>query len=75
MSAVGGKMGPDLTRLDPLKFTPTEYGQAIAPDELLDYEFVPQGKYGRDGSFYIVQDQPLPMTILALMPEFVKGGL
>jgi len=71
---VGGKIGPTLDNMDDLKFTPEEYGVAIAADQTLDYEFIPPARFDRDGSLYIQQDQPLPMSILALMPEFTVGG-
>lgn len=64
---VGGKMGPALTYCDALRFTPSVYGEAIQPSSILDYEFVFPAGYDRDGSVYVIQDQCLPMTILALM--------
>lgn len=72
---VGGQIGPSLDYMDSLKFTPETYGQPITPEEIQDYEFLPPGNYSSDGSFYIVQDQPLPMTVLALMPEFTIGDV
>ncbi len=72
---VGGKIGHELALMDALKFTPDVYGEAIIPEELLDYEFTPPAGYDRDGSFYIRQDQPLPMTVLAIMPSFIVGGM
>lgn len=72
---VGGSVGPALDYLDALKFTPDTFDIAIDPQDVLDYEFVPPANYSRDGAFYVVQDQPLPMTLLALIPEIVVGGL
>ena len=34
-----------------------------------DYEVKFNRGYGRDGQIYIRQDQPLPLSVLALIPE------
>lgn len=65
---IGGEYGPKPDYLDPLKFIPETYGepiQAFTGDIKVTF---PAG-YSEDGSLYIVQKQPLPMTILALIPE------
>ena len=74
-ATVGGRIGSDPDYTFPLKFTPDTWGEAIDPKETEDYEFIPPGNYARDGSFFIIQDQPLPMTVLALIPEFSVGGM
>jgi hypothetical protein len=35
---------------------------------------IPAG-FSRDAQFYIVQDDPLPATILSLIPEYVLGDV
>lgn len=69
-STVGGKVGPKTSKLISLKFTQEYYDQAIPPFSG-DYDFIPQTGYDTDGSFYVKQDQPLPMTIIALIPDIV----
>jgi len=31
------------------------------------------GSWNKDGRVYIIQDQPLPMTVLAIIPEMEVG--
>lgn len=67
-SSVGGKYGPDLNNLDPIKYTPDLYGNAVPPFTG-DRSVFPLSRYSKDASFYLVQDQPLPMRILAIVPR------
>ena len=39
-----------------------------------DKEVYTGGSYDGDGSFFIVQDQPYPLNVLALMPELTTHG-
>ncbi len=67
---VGGKIGPDKTRLEPMHFRPTSGAMGAPPavwsgDKTVKF---PKG-WDRDGLLAIVQDQPLPMTVLMVVPE------
>lgn len=68
---LGGKVGPSLERLDPLAFRYGHHplGQAV-PLYSGVIEPIPfEGDYELEGNIYIVQDQPLPMTLCAVLPE------
>lgn len=70
---VGGKYGQEITDLFPFKYTPEKYGEAIQP-QTGRYPVSIQTKDLPDGTFYVVQDQPLPMTILAIVAKFAVTG-
>lgn len=72
-STVGGKYGQEKSDLIPFKYSPDKYGQAIEPYTGRKDASLPTRDLS-DGTFYVVQDQPLPMTILAAMVEFSAGG-
>ncbi len=70
---LGCKVGPNENNLSPVPF---RYGRDplgsppplfTGISEPIDFE----GDYEKDGTIWIVQDQPLPMTVCALMPELV----
>ncbi len=63
---VGGKIGPDTSNLDSIV-----YREAGEPGEEFPYftgdiEISLPGGYSRSGDIVVRQDQPLPMTVLAL---------
>jgi len=63
----GGKVGPDTDNLKPIKF-----GTGVQPDLFTgdkDIEF--GGNWGNEATISIVQDQPLPMTVLGLVPHLM----
>lgn len=63
--SIGAKAGPDT---DNLKIIP--FGTGVQPELFTgDKEFEMGGDWGTEPTISIVQDQPLPMTILALVPE------
>ncbi len=68
---LGGKVGPDEDTLETIGFrTATDtYGN---PPALFtgDKEIVFPGGWDTEAKITIVQDQPLPMTVLAVMPRF-----
>jgi len=69
---LGGKIGPDETHLEPVYFRSpsTPMGQspgAWSGDKTVNF---PKG-WNRDGILTIVQDQPLPMTVLLIVPHLV----
>jgi hypothetical protein len=51
--------------------TPVPLFTGDIPKDLPGFSF-PSG-WGKDGDILIVQDQPLPLTVLAVMPEFVTN--
>jgi hypothetical protein len=67
---LGVKHGPDSTRLDIIPFRSSADEQDQAPALFTgdkEVEF-PRG-WDKDGYITLVQDQPLPLTVLAIMPE------
>jgi hypothetical protein len=67
---VGGKVGPDADTLDPLIYR--EGGDAMdtaVPLFTGDVEVEWDGEYSSDSTLLFRQDQPLPATVLALMPH------
>lgn len=67
---LGGKYGPDADNLSTITFrTASNPMDSSAPlrdeDFILDFD----AAYDTEGRIYVRQDQPLPMTILALAPE------
>ena len=71
-NTLGGKVGPDEDHLEPVYFrkASTPMGQsagAWSGDKVVNF---PKG-WNRDGVLTIVQDQPLPMTVLMVVPELV----
>jgi len=68
LNTVGAKVGPDVGNLDRIPFRDS----SMSMDEAVpmfngDKEvFFPSG-YDNDARVYIQQDQPLPMTVLAVM--------
>lgn len=73
--SLGLKVGPSLAKLSRPKTRDSSMPSGTAPplftgDVVID-DF--DGNYGEDAPLYFVQDDPLPMTILALMPEVVTN--
>lgn len=69
---LGGRIGPDETRLETVFFrsSATPMGQsqgAWSGDKSVNF---PHG-WNRDGVLTVVQDQPLPMTVLLIVPTVV----
>jgi hypothetical protein len=65
----GGKIGPRLDYLDDIETT--DY--STATNYSGDVKGIFQARFNQDASFYISQDQPLPMTLLALFIEVNMG--
>lgn len=69
-NTVGGKMGVDEDQLDTIPFRSTgDRMDAAVPLFTGDKLIKMPGSYNRDGRIWIEQDQPLPMTVLAIMPQ------
>ncbi|MCJ2165539.1 MULTISPECIES: hypothetical protein [unclassified Pseudodesulfovibrio] len=67
---LGGRIGPDAANLEPVysRSPATPMGQspgAFDGDKIVNF---PKG-WGRDGLLTIVQDQPLPMSVLLIVPH------
>jgi hypothetical protein len=67
----GGKIGPLTTRLDALVKKDVDYGNSS--NFTGDVKAVFPKDYNADSSFFIVQDEPLPMTVSALFIEIDSG--
>ena len=67
---LGLKYGPSSEKLDTLTFRKTSDKMGVAPPYLDDdtRELLWNEGYTKAGRMYFRQDQPLPMTILAVMP-------
>jgi hypothetical protein len=69
---VGAKCGPSLTKLDIVPFRTTSdtldqpVSTLLAGDKALEFD----GDYGSDFIF-VKQDQPLPLSVLAIFPTLV----
>lgn len=72
-NSVGCLVGPDVDRLDEIPEMRTSYGTAIALFSG-DKAITIQGSYTRGGHLYVRQPYPLPITVLALMPDVSIGG-
>lgn len=68
--SLGCKVGPDEDHLDTIYFRGmTDPMDSPPPLYTGDHSIPFSGPYSRDGDILIVQDQPLPLTILAIMPQ------
>ena len=71
---LGGKVGADNEHLEPVYFLTTKalLGQALKPwsgDKRVKF---PKG-WDKEGAVCIVQDLPLPMSVLLIVPEVVQN--
>lgn len=71
-NTLGGKIGPDETHLEPVYFRSPSTPMGKSPgawsgDKTVNF---PKG-WSQDGILTIVQDQPLPMTVLLIVPHMV----
>ena len=64
--SVGGKYGTSLAELYDFPFTPEQWGEACVPFSG-DIDCTPGGGQDTDTGFYIVQDRPLPMQVVAIV--------
>lgn len=72
----GGKVGVDGGQMDEIMYRSTSDPMDAAPALFSgDTETIPfPGGYETDGRITVVQDQPLPMTIVAIMPTLTVQG-
>ena len=75
-SSLGGKVGPGPTNLDLIQYrTLNDFMNEVPPLLTGDTDvFAFPGGYETDGRIWVVADQPLPMTVIALYPEMETQG-
>jgi len=69
---LGGKIGPDEDHLEPIYFRSpsTPMGRSFGPFSGDKYVLFPKG-WTREGLLTVTQDQPLPMTLLLIVPTSI----
>ena len=68
LDTVGAKVGPDANNLDRIPFRDSSMSMDEAVDMFDgDKEIIFPAGYDNDARVFVLQDQPLPMTILAIM--------
>ena len=72
---VGVKVGPSLTDLETIPFRTTSSDLSSPVETLLagDKEIEFRDDYNTDGFIFIKQDQPLPLSVLAIYPTIVTS--
>jgi hypothetical protein len=72
--SLGGWYGPDLDHMREIKYgLPAQYGQT--PSWITgDKDLTMSPSWNKDGQIVIQQRDPLPMTLLALIPDVIPGG-
>lgn len=69
-SSLGFKYGTDLANLDEQSFRDSEGEMDVSPDIISGDMIVDLSMdYTLTGQFYVVQDEPYPLNLLALMPD------
>ena len=72
---VGAKVGPSLSKLETIPFRTTTdpldtpVSTFLAGDKEIEFD----GDYESDGFIFVKQDQPLPLSVLAIYPELVTS--
>lgn len=66
--SVNCKVGRDVDNLEPVTFNSGNV--AVDADAYVDFP----GTFERQGTILVVQDQPLPLSLIALVPEFTVFG-
>ena len=74
LASMGGKYGTDLLSLDELDLIPADHDMdAVAPAFTDDIEVAFDGEWNTDAKVFVVQDDPLPLTVLSLNRKLQKG--
>jgi hypothetical protein len=74
--SLGMKIGPDANSLTPVYFRTSDDPMNEAPAFFSgDKRTLFRGGYRRKGTMLIRQDQPLPLTVLAIIPQLVTNDL
>ncbi len=63
----GGKYGPDVDHLKQIPWGTGKQPELISDDVQLEFE----GSWDNEATLCIVQDQPLPMTVIGIVPEVI----
>jgi hypothetical protein len=67
---LGGRVGPSFSTMDPLKYRSPATPVGAAPSLFTgDIEFTMPARYDTDGYVCVEQNQPLPMTVVAIRPK------
>ncbi len=70
LETLGGKMGPTETEVDEILFRSSGDAMDQAPPTFTgDKELPWRGGYEKDGFIWYVNEQPLPVTVVAIMPQ------
>ena len=72
---VGAKVGPTLTDLEtvPFRTTSSPMGQPVSTLIAGDKQVEFRDDFNSDGFIFVKQDQPLPLTVLAIYPTLVTS--
>ncbi len=75
-NSLGGKIGPSATNLDQIVYrTGNDFMDEVPPTLTGDTDVIAfPGGYETDGRIWVVADQPLPLTVVALYPELETAG-
>jgi hypothetical protein len=75
-NSLGGKFGPSESRLDLIPYRiGSDYMDEVPPTLTGDTDVLAfPGGYETDGRIWVVADQPLPLTVVALYPELETAG-
>jgi hypothetical protein len=72
LDTLGGKMGPSETEVDEILYRSSANPMdAAVPVFTGDKELLWRGGYEKDARVWYVNDQPLPATVVAIMPQIV----
>lgn len=73
--STGGRFGLKENKMDEIKWRSTEaYGEAVQLFSGKQYIWMPSATYEDTVQITVKQNEPLPMTILAVVPEMQVGG-
>lgn len=73
--STGGRFGLKENKMDEIKWRSTEaYGEAVQLYSGKQYIWMPSATYEDTVQITVKQNEPLPMTILAVVPEMQVGG-
>lgn len=74
LSSLGGQAGPDSSHLDTLDYQRFGMTMGAAPDLFTgDMPFDPRSGWGKDGTVYLTNTTPQPMTVLAIIRDYGVG--
>ena len=73
--SVGVKVGPSLTQLETIPFRTTSSNLSAPVDTLIagDKQVEFRDDFNSDGFIFVKQDQPLPLSVLAIYPTLVTS--